>query len=100
MHFTDEAHFDPDAMIREYVIRSVETVELNENTQEMSSKHIANRALHMIAFVSWFHRKSEMIFYNDEKEIIPDVIIKKARSRKLKQRKNETNDEYEARLTK
>ena len=94
--FTDEAHYDPDAEEREYVLRMPGTATEPDNLQEMQPKGLGN-ALHFGASVSWFGR-SELLFYNDDGEIFADLKTKDQKG-KPRKRKKETNDEFEARYT-
>jgi hypothetical protein len=50
VHFTDEAHFDPDQMFEERVLREEDTRYNKENLQTMSI--MKGVKLHVVVFVS------------------------------------------------
>jgi hypothetical protein len=92
VHFTDEAHFDPDQMFEQRILREEGTRYEPENMQTMSS--MKGVKLHIACSVSW-HHKGALQFYNDEHDM-PDIQIKKPR--KPRKRKHDTEDEYRQRV--
>ncbi len=95
---TDEAHFDLDAEIREYVLRQKGTTIMNENLQEMKPQN-KSKPLHMADGVSYYTR-TPLIFYNDETKAISNITIKDARSTKPKRELNAMDDDFEIKLAK
>lgn len=93
---TNETHFDPDAEIREYVLRQKSTATADENLQEMTPKN-KSKPLHMAGGVSYYTR-IDLIFYNDETEAISDIVVKDARPTKPKRELNATDEEFEIKL--
>jgi hypothetical protein len=88
VHFTDEAHFDPDQMYEERVLREEGTRYEPENLQTMPE--MKEVKLHVTASISW-HHKGALQFYNDEHDM-PDIQITKPR--KPRRQKHDTDDEH------
>jgi hypothetical protein len=92
VHFTDEAHFDPDQTFEKRVLREEGTRYESENMQTMPSmKEVKS---HIAVSISW-HHKGVLQFYNDEHDM-PEIQIKKPR--KPRKRKHDTEDEYRQRV--
>jgi len=94
---TNKAHFDPDAEIREYILKQKRTTIADKNLQEMTPKN-KSKPLHIADGVSYYTRTS-LIFYNNKTKTISNIVVKDARSTKLKQESNNTHDQYKTRLT-
>lgn len=92
VHFTNEAHFDPDQTFQERVFREENTRYESVNMQTMPE--MKGVKLHIAASISW-HHKGDLQFYNDEHDM-PDIQIKK--SRKSRRRKTDTDDAYHERI--
>ena len=97
VHFTDEAHLDVDEVFQGRILREEGTVINSENMQEMSSKELGH-SLHFEARISYWDR-SFFLFYNDNKEVIPDIVVKSSKKIKPSRREGESNEHFENRLT-
>ena len=67
-----------------------------ENTQEMPPKGLG-RSLHFAAGISYYGR-TPLIFYNDKKNVVPDITVKDLKCSKLRKKKAKTDNEFELRL--
>lgn len=81
VHFTDEAHFDPDECYSKRILREEGTRYESENLQSMPD--MKGVKLHFGASISWWH-KSSLEFYNDEHDPPPVVTKKPPKPRKSK----------------
>ncbi|KAH7370026.1 hypothetical protein BKA65DRAFT_531777 [Rhexocercosporidium sp. MPI-PUGE-AT-0058] len=88
----DEAHVDPSSMGTGYVLREEGTRENLENIQE-KPKRIGNK-LHMAGWVNWHAKCEKLEFYYDEEE----KVVQPLRPRKPRARKNESPEQWEARI--
>ena len=92
VHFTDEAHFDPDQTYQERVLREEGTRYESENMQKMPD--MKGVKLHLAASISW-HHKGPLTFYNDEHDA-PEIQVHKPR--KPHKSKYETEHDHRQRI--
>ena len=92
VHFTDEAHLDPNEYYSKRVLREEGTRYESENLQAMPD--MKGVKFHFAASISW-HHKGELQFYNDEHNP-PFVVTKKPP--KPRKSKYKTADQHHQRV--
>lgn len=92
IHFTDEAHVDPDQVHSEHILREEGTRYEAENMQPMPD--MKGVKFHFAASISW-HHKGKLQFYNDEHD--PPLVVTK-KPPKPRKSKYETMDQHHQRV--
>ena len=72
------------------MLRQKKTITIDKNLQEIKFKN-KSKALYIVDNVSYYTR-TPLIFYNDEIEIISNIVIKDARLTKSKRESNNTHN--------
>ena len=92
IHFTDEAHFDPDESYSKRVLREGTRYEASKIQTMPDLKGVE---LHIAASISW-HHQSPLQFYHDKHDDPLSVIIKKPP--KPRRSKYQTEETYQQRI--
>ena len=93
VHFSDEAHIDPDVICRHRILREKGTATAPENLQRVPD--FGGCKIHIAASVSW-HHKSPLVFYNDEND---HIYVQAKKPRKPRKKKRQTEEQYREELT-
>ncbi len=86
-----------DAKIQEYILKRKKIVIANKNLQiTLKNK---SKSLYIVSDIFYYIRIS-LIFYNNKTETISNIIIKDARSTRLKQELNTIDNKFKFKLAK
>jgi len=88
----DNIYFNLNIEIQEYILKWKRTTIANNDLQEIKLQN-KSKSLYIIDSISYYTCTS-LIFYNNKSKVISNIVIKDARSIKLKQELNIIDNKF------